>query len=372
MMRLLTQLKNLDWWLVFFVVAVCCIGLAQLYSAAGGELFPWAAKQGLRMGVGLVVCLMIALIPLQFWLHMAYPSYVVSLLLLVGVEAMGFVGMGAQRWIDLYVIQLQPSELVKLTMVLAIARYFHSLKDEPILQIRQTLFPLFLILLPSALVMKQPDLGTALILIMVGSSMLFARGIQLRYVVGSVLAAIVAVPVAWNFLHEYQKKRVLTFLDPSTDQLGAGYHITQAKIALGSGGFWGKGYQQGTQSYLNFLPEKQTDFIFTMFGEEHGLLGGVFLLVLYIAILAYSWRVVFSAQSAFGRFTALGVVMTFFFYLFINMGMVMGLLPVVGVPLPLMSYGGTALLTLLMGFGFLLCVDVNRHQKLPRIQGSLI
>jgi rod shape determining protein RodA len=307
--------------------------------------------------------LLLALVDLRWWLHFSYFFYGLSLVLLCGVEFLGFIGKGAERWIDLYIIQLQPSELMKIALVMALARYFHS-RPSP-LTFQQLLFPLLLILLPVILVLRQPDLGTALILLMAGGTLFFLAGVSLWYFGAVLIGVSASIPLLWTFLHDYQKDRILTFFDPSQDSLGAGYHITQSKIALGSGGFWGKGYMHGTQASLNFLPEKQTDFIFTLLCEEWGFMGGVFLIALYILLIVLCFRIILTTQSAFGQYVAAGMTMTFFLYVFINIAMVMGLLPVVGVPLPLVSYGGTAMLTLLMGFGFLLNVGLHRNLKIP-------
>lgn len=359
----LQKLSKLNWGIVLLILAISMVGWGLLVSAAGGDIHPWASKQVVRFAVGLIIMLAIALVDLRLWLHFSYLFYGVSLLLLAGVEVLGFVGKGAERWIDLYVIQLQPSELMKIALIMALARYFQG-RPAP-LTLKQLLFPTLLILMPAILAMRQPDLGTAMILMMVGGTLFFAARVSL-WLFGIVFAGIgVSAPILWNFLYDYQKKRVLTFLDPSQDSLGAGYHITQSKIALGSGGVWGKGYMQGTQASLNFLPEKQTDFIFTLLCEEWGLMGGAFLIALYVCLIVMGFRIILTTQNAFGQFIAIGMTMTFFLYVAINMAMVMGLAPVVGVPLPLVSYGGTAMLTLLIGFGFLLNVGLHRNLKLP-------
>lgn len=359
----LQKLSKINWGIFLLVISISMIGWGLLISAAGGDLHVWASKQIIRFSVGAIIMVAIALVDLRWWLHFSYFFYGFSLLLLCGVEFLGFIGKGAERWIDLYVIQLQPSELMKIALVMALARYFHS-RPAP-LSLKQLLFSSLLIMMPAILAMRQPDLGTAMILIMVGSTLFFAARISL-WIFGIGLVGIgVSAPILWNFLYDYQKKRVLTFFDPSQDSLGAGYHITQSKIALGSGGVWGKGYMQGTQASLNFLPEKQTDFIFTLLCEEWGFIGGTFLLSLYICLIVMCFRIILTTQNSFGRFVATGMTMTFFLYVSINIAMVMGLAPVVGVPLPLVSYGGTAMLTLLIGFGFLLNVALHRNLKIP-------
>ncbi|MBY0293417.1 MAG: rod shape-determining protein RodA [Alphaproteobacteria bacterium] len=361
---LFQKLSRLNWGIVSLVFLISAIGWILLISAAGGDIHLWAFKQMLRFAVGVVIMFSIALIDLRWWLHFSYIFYGFSLVLLCGVELSGFIGMGAQRWIDLYIIQLQPSELMKIALVMALARYFHSQRLP--LPFHKLFFPLCLIFIPVMLLLRQPDLGTAMVLMMAGGALFFLAGVSI-WIFGIVLISIGAsLPILWSFLHEYQKKRVLMFFDPSQDSLGAGYHITQSKIALGSGGMWGKGYMQGTQASLNFLPEKQTDFIFTLLCEEWGFMGGSFLLSLYALLIIACFRIIFTTQDDFGRFVAAGMTLLFFLYVFINVAMVMGLLPVVGIPLPLVSYGGTAMLTLLMGFGFILNVGLHRTLKIPR------
>ncbi|MGL5783901.1 MAG: rod shape-determining protein RodA [Alphaproteobacteria bacterium] len=354
----------LPWWLFLMITLVACFGFLLLYSAAGGSWTPWAFKQMIRFGFGAMLMLGISLVDIRFWMGQAYFFYGACLVLLACVEAMGFVGMGAQRWVDLYIFQLQPSELMKIALVLALARYFHGLGEKNISLLRNIWAPALLIAVPSLLVLRQPDLGTAGILILVGLVLCFAAGFRLWIFIAGGGACAAAFPILWSLLRDYQKKRIFIFLDPEQDPLGAGYHILQSKIALGSGGLWGKGFMAGTQSHLNFLPEKQTDFIFTMLGEEMGMMGCLALLLLYAGILILSYRITLRSRFIFTHLLALGVTSVFFFHAFINMAMVMGLLPVVGVPLPLMSYGGTSMLTLLIGFGFLFCVEIHHHTRI--------
>jgi len=363
--HLIQRFFSLNWAIVFLVLFISCIGWGVLISAGGGDIYLWAFRQIIRFGVGFFIMIFLALVDLRWWFHFSYVFYGIALLLLSGVEFLGFIGKGGQRWIDLYIIQLQPSELMKIALVMGLARYFHS-QSYPI-SFRKLFFPLLLIMVPMVLVLRQPDLGTAMILLMVGATLFFIAGVSLWIFALALFSVSASVPFLWSFLHDYQKKRIFTFFDPSQDSLGAGYHITQSKIALGSGGLWGKGFMQGTQAYLNFLPEKQTDFIFTLFCEEWGFVGGAFLIFLYSVLLVMCFRIILTTQNDFGRLVAAGMTVTFFLYVFINIAMVMGLLPVVGVPLPLVSYGGTAMLTLLMGFGFLLNVSLNRTLKIPRV-----
>jgi rod shape determining protein RodA len=274
--------------------------------------------------------------------------------------------MGARRWVDLGVLQLQPSELMKIALVLALARYFHTVSLDDVRRPFYLLPPLALVLAPAGLVLRQPDLGTAIMLVMVGGIVFFMAGVRLWKFAVVILATGGAVPIAWNFLHDYQKNRILTFLSPENDPLGAGYHILQSKIALGSGGMFGKGFLQGTQSHLNFLPEKQTDFIFTMLAEEFGMVGGLLLLSLYLLLFVYGYAIAFRSRNHFGRLLALGLTANLFLYVFINIAMVMGLVPVVGVPLPLISYGGSVMMTAMISLGLISSVSIHRDVRMPR------
>lgn len=360
------KIWHMHWMFIILLICVASIGFAMLYSAANGSMEPWTHRQMVRFAVGLAMLFAIALVDIRIWLRWAYTAYGISLLLLIAVEFGGTIGMGAQRWIDLGFITLQPSELMKISLVLALARYFHGGSIEDVGRISFLVPPLILMALPAALVLRQPDLGTALMLIMAAATIFFLAGVKLWKfgVIG--VGALACLPIAWQFLHEYQKQRVLTFLDPGRDPLGAGYHIIQSMIALGSGGLAGKGYMQGSQSHLNYLPEKHTDFIFTMLGEEFGLVGALALMGLYVMLILYGCVIAASARSQFGRLVAMGITTTFFLYVFINIAMVMGVIPVVGVPLPLISYGGTAMLTLMIGFGLLIGVHVHRDIPIGR------
>ncbi|HJQ59531.1 MAG TPA: rod shape-determining protein RodA [Vineibacter sp.] len=365
-LTLVEKIRRLDWRLMLVLVGLAGVGTAALYSAGGMKPDPWAAKHATRFAIAAGVMLVVALVDLRVWLRLAYPAYVLSVLLLVAVDVMGKGAMGAQRWLDLGVMQIQPSELMKIAAILALARYFHGLSREQVGRIAYVIPPVLAIIVPVGLVMVQPDLGTAIVLLCTGAAMMFVAGVKLwKFLLGIGLGA-ACLPIAWKFMHEYQRNRVRIFLDPDLDPLGAGYHILQSKIAIGSGGMLGKGFGMGTQSALNFLPEKQTDFIFTMWTEETGLRGAIILLALYTAVIVYAYVVALRARSHFGRLLAMGVGITVFLYVFINMGMVMGLLPVVGVPLPLVSYGGTAMLTVMFACGLLLGINVHRDQVIPR------
>ena len=363
------RLLLMNWTLVLLLTVLSCIGFAMLYSAANGSIQPWAYRQMMRFVAGLVLMILIALTDIRIWLKMSYAAYAISLILLVAVEIKGDIGMGAQRWINLGFFQLQPSELMKISLVLALARYFHGLTIEETGRIPLLILPLLMVLAPAALVLRQPDLGTALLLIAGGGVIFWLAGVRM-WKFGIILGgALAAIPIGWQFLRDYQKNRVLTFLNPENDPLGAGYHITQSKIALGSGGLFGKGFMLGSQSHLNFLPEKQTDFIFTMLGEEFGLVGGIALLLLYTLVIVYGYVIALRCANQFGRLVAIGVTTTFFLYVFINIAMVMGLIPVVGVPLPLVSYGGTVMMTILVSFGLLMSISIHRDVRISR-QGN--
>jgi rod shape determining protein RodA len=340
-MGLFDRVFQISWSYLFFITLIAVIGYVALYSAASGNIEPWALSHAIRFSVGVVGLLVVALIDLKLWHRYAYWIYAIGLCLLLAVEIKGFVGMGPQRWINLGFINLQPSEIMKICVVIALARYFNGVTVEDIRNPKTLIIPLILVLLPTALVMTQPDLGTALMILMVAGAIFFLAGVS-YWLFGIVLAGGVAcIPVAWHFMQDYQKRRVLTFLNPESDPLGSGYHITQSKIALGSGGISGKGFLEGTQSHLNFLPEKQTDFIFTLMAEEWGFIG----------------------SCAIGRLLALGITMNFLLYVFINISMVTGLIPVVGVPLPMISNGGSAMMAALFGFGLIMCVYVHRDYK---------
>ena len=350
----LRELRRLPWGIVLVIAALGSFGLVILYSAAGGALSPWALKQGLRFAVLLGVMLALALIRPETWMRLAWPIYGVVLAGLVGVELLGQIGGGSQRWLDVGIIRLQPSEFMKLAVVMVLARFYHSLPRGFETRLNALLPALALIAVPAALVMLQPDLGTALAITFGGIIVMFLAGVRLWLFIGAGVATLAAMPLAWSMMHDYQRKRVLIFLDPASDPRGAGYHITQSKIAIGSGGFDGKGYLNGTQSHLDYLPELHTDFIFATMAEEWGLIGGLFIIVGFGIILAWGIRVAMASKTQFERLLALGLTSTLFFYLAINMMMVMGLAPVVGIPLPLISWGGSAMMTVLILLGVIM------------------
>ncbi len=369
-LTLVDKVRGIQWGLVLLIALISGIGFAMLYSAANGDMQPWASRQMTRFAVALVPMIAVGLIDVRYWYRSAYWLYGISLLLVVAVDLRGIAGLGAQRWIDLGVLQLQPSELMKIALVLALARYFHSLSAESAGRLSYLIVPALLILVPAALVLKQPDLGTAMMLLATGVALFFLGGVRLWVFAAGVLAAGGAAPLAWSMLRDYQKTRLYTFLDPDRDPLGAGYHILQSKIAFGSGGLFGKGFLHGSQSHLSFLPEKQTDFIATMIAEELGLIGGLAVLALYLLVIAYAFAIALRSRSQFGRLLGLGIAVNFFLYAFINMAMVMGLIPVVGVPLPLISYGGSAMITTMLGFGLLMNVGIHRDVNISRLGES--
>ena len=363
----LRKFLHLNWAVILLLITVSGIGFLILYSVAGGSLTPWVEPQMKRFAFGMVLMLFIAMVPIWFWRNMSGLFYLISVLLLVAVHFFGTVNMGAKRWIDLGVIVLQPSELMKITLIMALAAYYDWLDIRKTSRPFWVLVPLLIILVPTFLVLKQPDLGTAILLVAGGGIIMFLAGVSWFYfaaVIGAVAAAIVAVfqfrGTEWQFLKDYQYKRIDTFLNPESDPLGAGYHITQSKIALGSGGWTGRGFMQGTQARLNFLPEKHTDFIFTTLAEEFGFVGAASLLTLYTLIIVFCVVSAMKNKDRYASLVTLGVAATLFLFFAVNMSMVMGLAPVVGVPLPLVSYGGSSMLVLLIAFGLMQSAHVHR------------
>ncbi|MSP82018.1 MAG: rod shape-determining protein RodA [Alphaproteobacteria bacterium] len=364
------KLGQVSWGLILVLGLVASVGFAMQYSAANGNWQPWTLPQMARFGVGIAALIAIAMVDVRFWHRHAYLVYAVAIVLLVIVDFFGTVGMGAQRWLDLYVIQVQPSEVAKIALILALARHFHALQAEDVVRFWPLLVPAGLVLLPAALVMKQPDLGTAAMLLASAGVIFFVAGVRLRWFAIAIVLVLASLPLGWKMMHDYQHDRILTYLDPERDPLGTGYHILQSKIALGAGGLFGKGFMEGTQSHLSFLPERQTDFIFTMLAEEFGLVGGVGLMLLYGLVVAFGYAISLRSASQFGRLLGLGLTSVFFLYVLINIAMVTGLVPVVGVPLPLVSYGGTSMMTLLFGFGLMMSVHVHRDVPVPRRPGG--
>ena len=358
-------LAALPWRVILLLLAIGGFGSIVLYSAAGGHLQPWASSHAIRFCTSLVMAIILSRFSIGFWRDIALPGYAVVLLLLLGVELLGAVSGGSQRWLDLGFIRLQPSELMKLFIVLALARFFDMLPSGEIRGWNAIWLPGVMIALPAGLVMLQPDLGTALMIVAGGGTIMFLAGLPLRLFIGAICAVAVAAPLSFFFLlHTYQRNRVLTFLDPESDPLGTGYHITQSKIAIGSGGIFGKGFLNGTQSHLNYLPEGHTDFVFATMAEEWGLVGGLLLITAFVLLIRWGMRVSERAPTRFGRLAAAGLITTVFFYLAINLSMVMGLAPVVGIPLPMVSHGGTAMMTVMICFGILMSIE--RHNRTGR------
>jgi len=371
---LIRRSYSINYLLLILVSCIFAFGVVLLYSAAGGSMDPWASKQLIRYGFATLLFIFVSLVRIKFWLGSAYYIYIFSLLLLFLVNLYGYVGMGAKRWIDLGIFNFQPSELVKFSIVLLLAKYFHAEKEYTFWNnIKNFMMPIILIVIPSYLIFLQPDLGSAVIVMISGLTMLFIIGLSLWFFIFTSLFALVLTPFIWIFvLYDYQKNRILTFLDPLRDPLGSGYHIIQSKIALGSGGLLGKGFLNGTQSHLNFLPEMQTDFIFTLLAEEFGMLGTLALLFLFVLIILYCLIIGLLSKSRFGCFVAIGVSINIFYYVFINTAMVCGVIPVVGVPLPLVSYGGTSMMCVMFGLGLVSNVYLHRNQKIERYKEGLL
>jgi rod shape determining protein RodA len=365
------RLMQLHWFLVLCMSIMALLGFTMMVSAAGGSFSPWASRQMLRFAFAFVLMLGVALIPAGKLLRYAYVIYGVCLLLLVGVEIAGFIGKGAKRWVDVGGVNLQPSELMKLAIILALARYYHTVNPRDVNRLVLLVPPILMVLVPAAFILRQPNLGTATILIAVGSILCFMSGVRARYFLIIIALVCAAAPVGWHFLHDYQRQRVMTFLHPEDDPLGAGYNITQSIIAIGSGGFFGKGFLHGSQSQLDFLPEKHTDFIFTMIAEEFGFIGCLFVLLLYMILIGYGIAIALRCRHMFGSLLAIGVSAMLFIHIIINMMMVMGLIPVVGVPLPLLSYGGSIMISMLLGFGLMQNAYAHRDAHLPRAAGMI-
>lgn len=359
------KISRLNLTLVSIIFSLAFIGFIMLYSAAGGSVAPWLYKQVVFFLLFLPVMFAIAIIDIRFWYKMSYLIYLGGVALLILVELKGNTHMGATRWIRFAGVNLQPSELMKVCLIIGYAKYFHSLEVGRERNILYLIIPAVMLAVPAFLIFRQPDLGTALILIMIASTLIFASGIDMRIVTGGVLAFLATIPFAWKFfLHDYQKQRVITFLNPGSDPLGKGYNIIQSKIAIGSGGITGKGFLSGTQGQLEFLPERQTDFIFTMLSEEFGFIGSLIVILLFTSIFTIGVFTIMRCKHHYGRVLVLGIISMLFYHAFINMAMVMGMLPVVGAPLPLISYGGTITAVTMIAFGFFLNVDIHKTKEI--------
>ena len=359
-----SKLSKLPFLLLVMIILVSSLGFVTLWSASGGQIEPWAKKQIINFCLFLPLSIFISIIDIRIIYKFSYIFYFGVLLALIGVELFGVTAMGGKRWIDLGVTRLQPSEPAKLAIVLMLARYFHKLPLDDILKTSKILVPIIGVMLPAMLIIKQPDLGTGIISLVVAISIFFIAGVQLWKFVTLAMSILILLPIAWQVMYEYQCTRVLVFLDPMKDPLGAGYNIIQSKIAIGSGGLFGKGLSHGTQSHLDFLPEHQTDFIFSSLAEELGFVGCFGLLVLYILMILISLTIAINSRSLFGKYIVIGIATILFSHVFINIAMVMGMLPAVGVPLPFVSYGGTMMASMLIGMGLIMNVAVHRNSNI--------
>ncbi len=361
------KLFEINWLLVVLIFLVGLVGVIMIFAATDGVWSSGASQHFTRLIVFGIVMLGVALVDTKVWYDLAYPAYAVALLLLVGVEFFGVSVNGSQRWLDLIFIRLQPSEIMKLAIVLALARYFHDLPQWRVSRVSGLFVALVFIILPMSLILRQPDLGTTLLVGATGITLIFLAGVNWKIILSALATSLIAVPLFFRFgLKEYQRARIRTFLDPTIDPTGASYHITQSKIALGSGGVSGKGFMNGTQRQLEYVPENRTDFIFTVIGEEFGLIGSLMTMGLYFAVIALCAWLSYQCKHVFSRLMILGITTTFILYIFINLAMVMGLVPVVGVPLPLISYGGTVIMTVMFGFGLILSAHLHRQNDLPK------
>jgi len=366
-MSLRSKLYEVNWLLVVLLLLVGLVGVIMIFAATDGVWSRGASQHLMRLSFCSVIMIGIALVDMKIWYNLAYPIYFLALLLLIGVEVFGISVNGSQRWLDFKIIRLQPSEVMKLAIVLALARFFHDIPQWRVSHVTGLFVALLIIFLPMSLILRQPDLGTALLVAATGFTLIFLVGVNWRIIVSAVVSGTIAIPLFFRFgLKEYQRARIATFLDPTRDPTGASYHITQSKIALGSGGVSGKGFMNGTQRQLEYVPENRTDFIFTVIGEEFGLIGSLMTMGLYLSVIGLCLWLSYQCKHVFSRLLILGITTTFILYIFINLAMVMGLVPVVGVPLPLISYGGTVVLTVMLGFGLVLSAHLHRQNDLPR------
>ena len=357
------KIKNLNYLLIFLLILLSFIGAAGLYSAADGSYQPWAFKHLIRFYVFLLMAVFIAVIDIKFIYKYTYLIFFISLLLLISVEIIGVLGKGATRWIRIFGFNIQPSEIVKITIILALAKYYNDLKFENIKKIINLFIPFLILGIPFVFVVLQPDLGTSLSIIILGIFIFFLAGVRIWKFLLGFLLTIISIPIILQFIKPYQKNRIISFLNPESDPLGQGYQLIQSKIALGSGGGIGKGFLKGTQSYLEYLPEKQTDFIFTLIGEEFGFIGTIFIILLFLILISVCYFISIKSFHTFGRIITLGVASNIFIYVFMNIAMVSGLMPVVGIPLPLISYGGSVMLSIMISIGLVLNVELNYNLK---------
>ncbi len=360
---ILNKIKNLNFLLIFLLILLSFIGAAGLYSAADASYEPWASKHLIRFYIFLLMAIIISFVDIRLIYKYSYFFFIISLLLLISVEVIGVLGKGAARWIRIFGFNIQPSELVKITIILALARYYNDMKFENIKKITHLFFPFLILFIPFFFIVIQPDLGTSLSIILLGIFILFLAGVRIWKFIFGFIIAIASIPILLKYIKPYQKDRIVSFLNPESDPLGQGYQLIQSKIALGSGGSTGKGFLNGTQSYLEYLPEKQTDFIFTLIGEEFGFLGTLFIIFLFILLISVCYFISIKSFHKFGRILVLGVASNIFIYVFMNVAMVSGLMPVVGIPLPLISYGGSVMLSTMISIGLVLNVELNYNLK---------
>jgi|TARA_B110000971_G_C20001006_1_gene496822 rod shape determining protein RodA len=365
-LSIIDRIKEINYLLVFLLLIIFSFGLLSLYSVAEGNFEPWAKNHLIRFFISAAIFLIISLMNIKLILKLAYPLFFLNILALILILFIGTETYGATRWIRIAGISLQPSEFIKVSLILCLAKYYHSISFIDVSKISRMIIPAIITIIPIGLVVVQPDLGTSIIICIGAGSIFWIVGVNYKYFIAAFVVACASIPIGWQYLHQYQKERVYTFFNPERDPLGNGYHIMQSKIALGSGGFSGKGYLDGTQSHLNFLPEMHTDFIFTMYGEEFGFIGTIFLLFIYLSIIFVSINIANKSRSNFSKFMSSGLIFLFFIHIFINIGMVMGILPVVGVPLPLISYGGSSMLATMISFGLIMNCYINRDVILAK------
>jgi len=361
---LFQKIKNLDYILLISVILLSVLSVFVMYSTDGGEILFHTKNHFVKLAVFFPLMIFVAFFNIKFWHNFSYIIYLIVILLLIYVSFFGLKSSGSQRWMDLYLFVLQPSELMKVAIIMCLAKYFHRIKIENVNSFTSITIVLSIIIIPIIFVISQPDLGTAILIALSGLIILWLGGMKIKYFIYSFITFLISLPFIISFLKPYQKLRILTFLDPDRDPLGAGYQIIQSKIAIGSGGLNGKGFLKGTQSYLDFLPEKHTDFIFTLFSEEFGFIGSVGLLILYSIIIFRIVRIGSISRSNFARLFCFGYAFAIFIYIFVNLSMVLGLLPIVGSPLPIMSYGGSSMLATMIGFGIVLSAKINHKQMI--------
>ena len=361
---LFQKIKNLDYILLISVILLSVLSVFVMYSTDGGEILFHTKNHFVKLAVFFPLMIFVAFFNIKFWHNFSYIIYFIVILLLIYVSFFGIKSSGSQRWMDLYLFVLQPSELMKVVIIMCLAKYFHRIKIENVNSFTSITIVLSIIIIPIIFVISQPDLGTSILIALSGLIILWLGGMKIKYFIYSFITFLISLPFIISFLKPYQKLRILTFLDPDRDPLGAGYQIIQSKIAIGSGGLNGKGFLKGTQSYLDFLPEKHTDFIFTLFSEEFGFIGSVGLLILYSIIIFRIVRIGAISRSNFARLFCFGYAFAIFIYIVVNLSMVLGLLPIVGSPLPIMSYGGSSMLATMIGFGIVLSAKINHKQMI--------